>query len=144
MNRFMMMLMMLLCMLAGMVQAAERDTPERTGDYVVLTAGGTITAGHMVQVDTNGTAVAAAVTPATLKIVGRAENSVVSGEEVTVKRGIFRWAAAGTITDASIGATAYVHSTNATYTVTTASTNSVACGKIVDVDSSGVWVDSRL
>jgi hypothetical protein len=138
-------LMMGLCVLMGIAltaQAAERNTAERTGDFVSLTAGGTIDAGHQVMVDTNGLAVAAAVTPSTLKIVGRAENSVVSGETVTVKRGIFRWTAAATYTDSAIGGTAYAHSTNPSYTVNTVGTNSV--GKIVDVDASGVWVDNRL
>ena len=77
--------------------AAERDTAERKGEYVLLTAGGTIYAGEMVCVWSNNLAYVAADT-ASYAVVGRAEQTVASGSTVKVKRGIFRWATRAALT----------------------------------------------
>lgn len=126
------------------VAAAERDTPERSGELVVLTAGGTLYAGEMVCVWSNSLAYAAADS-ANYAVVGRAENTAAAGEAVVVKRGVFRWVNAGGFAAKDIGSLCYVH-TNTAYSVTTAviASSDVKAGRIVDVESGGVWVDSRL
>ena len=124
--------------------AAERDTPERKGDVVSLTSGGTIYAGEMVCVWSNDLAYVAGDTT-NYAVVGRALKTVSSGEAVAVKRGVFRWANQGSFAAGDIGSLCYVW-TNTAFSVTTAAIASadIKAGRIVDVDSSGVWVDSRV
>lgn len=146
MNKFMrvMMAAVMVASVAGSAFAAERDTPERSGDVVGLTAGGTVYAGEMVCVWSNSLAYAAADTSG-YAVVGRAENTVAAGDVVMVKRGVFRWANKGSFADKDIGSLCYVH-TNTAYSVTTAAIASadVKAGRIVDVDTGGVWVDSAV
>jgi hypothetical protein len=124
----------------GAASAAERDTPERRGDYLTLTAGAAVQAGNMACVWTNGLAYMAADT-ANYRMLGRAETTVAAGETLKVKRGIFRWANRGAFTDKDINDVCYVW-TNGAFSVTTAATaaNDIKAGRIVAVDS-GVWVE---
>jgi len=126
---------------AGLTKAAERDTPERDGRFVVATAGAAIQAGHMVGIlPADGEAYPAADT-ATLAIVGRAENTVAEGGRVTIRRGVFRWSNLGEFDAGDIGQTCYV-SNSVGVTTAAIAANEVAAGVIQDVDSSGVWVDT--
>lgn len=128
---------------------AERDTPERDGSTLSLTQGSnTIWAGSIVAVNSSGLAVPGAATVG-LTGVGRAERTSVntgadylSTRTIRVKRGIFRWASAtNAITAASINAAAFIVD-DQTVGRAAESTNA-ALGRIVDVDTSGVWVDTR-
>lgn len=124
--------------------AAERDTPERSGRRVVVTAGAAVEAGHMAAVS-NGVAYPAADL-AGYVVIGRFDASAAAGATVAVRRGVFRWANDGAFTDADIGIRCYV-STNAasgSYSVTTLAiaANDIPAGYIVDVDDEGVWVDT--
>ncbi len=130
-----------LAILASAARAAERDTPERDGRFVAVTAGEAISAGHMVAVlPADGEAYAADDT-ATLAVVGRAENTAAEGETVIVKRGVFRWTNLGGFDAGDIGTTCYV--TNSTSVCAADGVaNDVPAGIIQDVDTSGVWVDT--
>lgn len=125
-------------------QAADRDTPARTGDTVALTAGEDLSAGELAGVWTNGLAYAADLDKS-LTVIGRIEVPVDSGETALIRRGVFRWDNGGdTVADKDIGATVYVW-TNTAYTVcltplSAACTN--AAGTVADVDADGVWVRS--
>jgi hypothetical protein len=122
--------------------AADRDTPERDGRYVSLTAGAAIEAGHMIAVS-NGLAYPAADL-AGYVVVGRAENTVAAAAKVAVKRGVFRWGNGPAFTAADIGIRCYVNITNGSSSVTSLATsvNKIPAGYIIDVDTSGVWVDT--
>lgn len=142
-------MMMMVCALAmigatAAALAADRDTPQRAGDSVALTAGEALAAGELGGVWTNGLVYAAGLTKS-LTIVGRIEKTVAAGATVTLERGVFRWDNGGdTVADKDLGATVYVW-TNTAYTVcltplSAAYTN--AAGKVSDVDAEGVWVRS--
>ena len=130
----------------GAALTDNRDTPARSGSVIQLTVKDAVTifAGSMVAVDTNGEALPAADT-ANLKVVGRAEQKVDNtddGKTVNVRRGIFQYANGDSVDDSDIGSLAYA-SDDQTVTQGT-NVNSVVAGRIVDVDSGGVWVDTRL
>jgi hypothetical protein len=100
----------------GTALTDERDTPERTGDFVSLTQGSnTIYAGAIVAVNASNLAVPGATT-AGLEGVGRAEvtsdntgANYSATKAITVKRGVFRWASAtNAISDADIGDMVYM------------------------------------
>lgn len=126
----------------GMIaQAADRDTPERQGSYVQVTAGAAIPSGVMVAIlPATGLAYSAADT-ATMAVIGRAEKSAVSNDVLLVKRGVFRWDNYGAYTKASLGLTCYVSNSVSVQTASDAA-NDVPAGVIVDYDSIGVWVDT--
>lgn len=127
---------------------AERNTPRRTGgiDYVgsyKVKASTTIEAGKIVLLDGNGLAV-----EGTTKVhdacVGRAEETVTAGETgdtfVRARMGIFRWKnhAMSTAARTNLGAKAYVADDE---TVAIAALDdSIAIGRIMEVDDAGVWV----
>ena len=125
----------------------NRNTPSRTGDSVQLTVKDAVViyAGALVSVDANGEAVAASDTAAEV-VVGRAAQMVDNaddGEVVDVDRGVFRLENGGTFTQADIGALAYVVD-DQTAGKAGDVTNSIIAGRVVDVDSDGVWVDTRV
>jgi hypothetical protein len=128
--------------LAFTASAADRDTPERDGRFVSLTAGAAIEAGHMIAVS-NGLAYPAADL-AGYVVVGRAEATVAAAAKVAVKRGVFRWGNGPAFTAADIGIRCYVNITNGSSSVTSLATsvNKIPAGYIIDVDTSGVWVDT--
>ena len=133
------MMMVSAMMTAPMAEAADRDTPERSGDFVQLTAGAAIPAGNMVGVWTNGLAYSASDTLAGQVILGRCEKAAASGASVLVKRGVFAWVNGAAFVAKDIGSTAYVGNG---YTLTTAAiaTNDIAAGKIYDCDTNVVWL----
>lgn len=123
------------------LSAADRDTPERDGQYVQVTAGAAIDAGAMVAIlPGDGKAYEAADT-ATHSVIGRAESSAALGATLLVKRGVFRWDNDGAFTKASIGQQCYVNDSEGVTTAAIAS-NDVIAGIIVDYDATGVWVDT--
>ena len=124
------------------------DTPELSRDIVSLpiAASTTIYAGTLVAVDANGRAVPASDASG-LRVIGRAEEEKTCGvtagaESVQVKRGIFRFANSATdAVDANdIGKSAFVEDDK---TVCEAGgTYKVNAGRVVQVDSDGVWIDT--
>lgn len=150
MKKYGMLMMMgaVLCIASALApagaRAADRDTPERTGDYLTATAGEDLDAGTLAGVWTNGQAYAATVSKQ-LTVVGRVEKPVASGGTALLKRGVFRWANGNSSVAAKdIGATCYVY-TNTAYTVdlsVPASGCTNTAGKVFAVDTSGVWVRS--
>lgn len=60
---------------------------------------------------------------------------------IQVRRGIFRWNNYNSITATSIGSLCYVANDN--YVASGSMTNSVIAGTIFNVDSLGVWVDTK-
>lgn len=124
------------------------DTPERDGSIVSLpvAAATTIYAGTLVAVNSSGFAVPAADT-AGLRVVGRSEEDVVNAGSagdvsVLVKRGIFRFANSATaaVDPDDVGKIALVEDNQ---TVAETATNAVKAGRIIAVETSGVWVDTR-
>ena len=131
---------------------ADRTSPTRTGDYVApLQGSNVIFAGSIVAVDTNGLALPAA-NVADLKVVGRAEvysnntgDHYLATRTVQVRRGIFQWdnGATNNLTRANISDPVYAID-DQTVGRTNEATNAVVAGRIVDVDASGIWVDTRV
>jgi len=127
---------------------ADRETPEREGKRVALTASSNVFYyGSMVCENGSGVAV-----PATdgsgYAVVGTCDayldNSGAlysSANKVTVRRGVFRWENGGSFTAANIGDLAFVED-DQTVTTAAAASYDIVAGIIVDVDTLGVWVDS--
>lgn len=135
-------LFMFLVLLCGMTAfAADRDTPERTGQFVQLTAGAAIAKGEMVAMLSSDAKAYPAADTASYAVLGRAEKAAAIGESVLVKRGTFRWTNGGSFTVADIGKLAYVKDATAIWKAASA-TNDIPAGRVIDVDSYGVWVDT--
>lgn len=132
-----------------MPATAAIDTPERLGEFVSLPVAATtaIYAGTLVARNGSGHAVPAAAT-AGLTVVGRAEADAnnASGSagdlSVRVKRGVFRFANSGTATvDADDeGKLCFVEDDS---TVCETAALRIPAGRVVDVESNGVWIDTR-
>jgi len=120
----------------------NRDTIERDGVFVSATVatGETIYAGALVSIDSSGEAVAASDTAST-SCVGRAETSAAAGETVTIKRGVFQYENGDTFVKADIGLLTYVSDDQTVARVAT-TTNDIVAGRLIDVDSDGVWIDT--
>jgi len=127
-----------------------RNTPKRTGDMLEpgVAASTLIEAGHMGAKNAAGYAVPASDT-AGLIVLGRVENTVdnsggADGDERVriLRKNVFLLKNSGTapLTIADIGGNAYVEDSE---TVTTAAgaLNGIVAGKILDVESEGVWVE---
>jgi len=129
----------------------DRTSPQRTGDLVAPIQGSNVIfAGSIVAVGTDGLALPAANT-SSLKVLGRAEvksdNTGVNysaTKNIQVRRGIFQWdnGASNNLTRANIADLAYAID-DQTVGRTNEATNAVVVGRIVDVDASGIWVDTR-
>ena len=136
------------CLSEAAALSAERDTAQRANAYVSLTVKSNVLiyAGSLVCVDSSGLANPAADT-AGFAVVGRAEATVdnrgtlySATKTIKVARGTFRWANADVIAAADIGKIVYV-TDDQTVNKTGGGQNIIA-GAVVDVDSSGVWVDT--
>jgi hypothetical protein len=132
----------------GAALTAERDTYQRLNQYTSLTmaSNSIIYAGALVCVNSSGLAVPAADSSG-FAVVGRAEatadnRGVLYSATKTIKvaRGTFRWANADAIAVADIGKIVYV-TDDQTVNKTGGGQNIIA-GTVVDVDASGVWVDT--
>ncbi len=129
---------------AAILAAAERNTPQASGEYAKLQAGEKVYAGNIAGVWTNGCAYAVnSATPSTgtLTVCGVFLHSAAKGEAVVAKRGGFVFAnssGAGAIAKKDIGATAYSVSGDAWTVTKTSGTKTV--GKVVDVRDDGTVV----
>ena len=132
-----------------MALTGDRNTPERSGDYLVIgvAAAAVIHAGGLTVINSGG--FAAPGSEATgLLAAGRAEhqadNSGGANGAITVKikRGIFRFAnseGGDAITAAQIGSACYIVDDQTVAKTHGTNTRSVA-GFVDDVDEHGVWV----
>lgn len=127
---------------------ADRRTNEREGsDYSFPVAATTeIFMGALVVLDASGNAEPG--TTATGKVaVGRSNvyidnTGIAAAEVVEVKAGIFNWvnSSGDPVTKAAIGDTVYVEDDQ---TVCATATGKSAAGVMVDIDSDGVWVETK-
>lgn len=128
---------------------ADRNTPLRSGDEIVLPAAAAkkFFAGALVARDASGNATPGAVATTILGVGVAAEyadNSGGSAGDLTVriKKGIFRFAnstGGDLIAAADIGNNCYIVDDQTVAKTDGTGTRSVA-GKVFDVDSDGVWV----
>jgi hypothetical protein len=128
---------------------AARNTDERPGEFLCLpmAAGKIIYKGTIVAIDALGNANPGANTVG-LVVMGLAhetvDNSAGDAGDLTinVKRGVFKLAnsAGSALTAAYVGTIAMVEDDE---TVATAASNSIKAGLVVEVESDGVWIDTR-
>jgi hypothetical protein len=128
---------------------AAINTPERPGTTTSypIAAATVLYAGALVALNSSGNAVAAADT-AGLRVVGRAEETVDNSAgaagalSIPVKEGVFKYSNSGTAAvDADDkGKLCFIEDDN---TVAETSTHKVHAGRVVDVESDGVWIDTR-
>jgi hypothetical protein len=134
-----------------MALTQERDTPERSGDFAVhpVAANRKIYAGALVALNAGYAAPGSTATG--LVAVGRAEETVDNttggngDRSVNVRRGVFRYAnssAADAIARTEIGKTCYIVD-DQTVAKTDGTGTRSAAGKVIDVESAGVWVEVR-
>lgn len=128
--------------------SAERDTPQRLNQFTSLTVASNaiIYAGALVCVNSSGLAVPAADSSG-FAVVGRAEATVdnrgvlySATKAIKVARGTFRWVNGDVIAAADIGKIVYV--TNDQTVNKTGGGQNIIAGTVVDVDTTGVWVDT--
>lgn len=129
--------------------AAPVNTPTRTGDivYLPVAAATKIWQGSLVARDAAGRAVPASDT-AGLRVVGRAEETVdntagAAGDlSINIRLGVFKYAnsAANAVDADDVGKMAIVEDD---MTVAETDTNLVCAGRILAVESDGVWIDTR-
>lgn len=142
-----------------MALTQDRDTKERLnaqGYSFSVEAATLIYAGAQVALDASGYLVPASSIPGII-VIGRAEmqfdNSLGSAGAASaagalhcdVRRGVFRWdnsASADAITEENIGQHCYAVDDHTVALTSGPGTRSIA-GTIFDVDSQGVWVDTR-
>ncbi|MDR3561898.1 MAG: hypothetical protein P4N59_10755 [Negativicutes bacterium] len=127
----------------------DRNTPYRSRDFITLPieANTTIFAGSLVAVNAAGNAVPGS-TATTIKAVGRSEQYVVNNpgaagaQTVTVRRGVFKFAndSADPVAVANLLANCYITDDQTVAATSATNTKSVA-GKVIEVDSDGVWVE---
>jgi hypothetical protein len=125
------------------------DAPERRGDFMIAPVALTTTiyAGNLTALDNTGSAVECDDI-AGLRCQGRLELDLVNGltyqndNEATIKRGVFKYRNSSTnpLAQSNVGAMCYVQDSQ---TVASTSTNFVKAGIVVEVDSDGVYVDTR-
>ena len=125
------------------------DAPERRGDFVIAPVALTTTiyAGNLTALDPTGNAVEADDI-AGLRLQGRLELDIVNGltyqndNEATIKRGVFKYQNSTThpLAQANVGSICFVQDSQ---TVASTSTNRVKAGVVVEIDSDGVYVDTR-
>lgn len=136
-------------MVLGVAAVAARNTDTRPGDIVnlPLAADTVIYAGTLVARDANGRAVPASDT-AGLRVVGRAEQTVdntggaAGALSIDIRLGCYKFtnSATNAVDADDIGKMAVVEDDQ---TVAETSTNKVCAGRIMGVESDGVWVDTR-
>lgn len=135
------------------VLAADRNTPTREGDVFNLPVATNVKlyGGGLMMLNATGYVTKGAAATGQV-CVGRAEETVDNAggadgaKNIDVRSGVFKWAnsaAADLITIAEIGDTCYIVD-DATVAKTDGTGTRSAAGKIVGVDSDGVWVRSGL
>ncbi|PTU03552.1 hypothetical protein DBR45_06500 [Pseudomonas sp. HMWF031] len=127
---------------------SDRNTPMKHTDIVVIGVGAglRIFGGSMVVLNANGWAIPGKAATG-LTYVGRAEelvdNTAGADGAVTAKvhrHRAFKWANDGTVTQAQMFKTAYIVD-DATVAATDSSGTRSAAGRIVGIDSDGVWIE---
>lgn len=141
-------LMLCLCLFAvaaSTVKAAPRDTPEVSSPIVIATAGEALEVGYIAVSRAPDGLVWAATDANTNAVVvlGRIETAAASNDVVVVKPGIFKWTNAGAFTAKDVGQYAYVLGAGSVTTKAIA-TNDFVVGRILRVESDGVWVHTNL
>lgn len=139
-----------------MAASAKYNSPQRGADPIPnrmtlpVYQSTKIYGGTMVAINSSGYAVPAASTPG-LRVIGRAEDTVdnssgSSGDlKVNVLRGTFRFANSSSTgalaaTNGDIGKQCYVSDDITVTRLSTGGTTPIA-GRVIDIDSNGVWVD---
>jgi hypothetical protein len=127
--------------------AADRNTPMKDGELVSvpMATAKKVYAGSLVAADANGYATPGA-TAATLTYLGRAEETVDNtgangAKSVLVRRkAIFKWKNSGTdaVVQADLGKVCYIEDDQ---TVSHTVTGKSIAGKVIAIDSDGVWVE---
>ncbi len=120
-----------------------RNTPERPGypldQELPIKSGATLIVGCMANVDANGDLTDAADTPSE-RCAGNVQSINTTTGKAIIRRGIHKYANGASITAASLGVNATVGD-NQTASLAGSTTNDVVAGKIVGVDTDGVWID---
>ena len=139
-----------------MSATAPFDARERAGDVVFLPVPTTSPAttnyyaGHQIAVDGNGNAQLASDT-AGLRTVGRLEFDVIAGLDIyegtpvaRVKRSVFQYANSATnpVTQAMVGQFCYVQDCQ-TVCALAGSQHTVKAGVVIEVNSLGVFIDTK-
>ncbi|NOT13741.1 MAG: hypothetical protein HOP23_18270 [Methylococcaceae bacterium] len=122
----------------------DRNTQRRDGDFINhgVAASTKVFSGGLGCVNASGYLVPGSVS-ITLKAVGKIEetvdNTIGANGALTakVRKGVFKWANAGDITLAHLETNVYI---NDDQTVSSVSTGKSVAGKLIAVDSDGVWV----
>lgn len=131
-----------------MAATQARNTSQVSGTFYALPvkAGVKIFAGTLVAIDATGHAIPAK-TAADLTAAGRAEDTVdnatgADGDTViTAERGAFQWDndASSPVTQADVGKECYMLDDE---TVTANATGTSVAGRVLQVNSNGVWVET--
>lgn len=132
-----------------MALTADRNTPYRNGDTISapVAASTVIYAGALVCADASGNAVPGA-TATTLTYLGRAsehvDNSAGSAGDVSIaidhgKAFAFKNSGADAVTQVSLGKPCYIVD-DETVAATDGTSSRSAAGKVIGIDSEGVWV----
>lgn len=132
-----------------MALTADRNTPHKDGEIIAVpvAAATKIFAGGIVAANATGYATKGAVAT-TLTYLGRADESVDNtggadgAKTIQVRRGkAFKWKNSGTdaVTQAELGKTCYI-ADDETVSKTNGTNTQSAAGKVVGIDSDGVWV----
>jgi hypothetical protein len=131
-----------------MTLTADRNTPFKDGELVVVpvATGKKIFAGSLVAANATGFATPGA-TATTLNYLGRSEacvdNSAGADGALTVtvrRKKAFKWKNSGTdaVVQADLGKTCYIEDDQ---TVSHTATGKSIAGKVIQLDSDGVWVE---
>lgn len=133
-----------------MALSKDRNTPMRSGDQVShpVAAGKKIHAGALVVLNASGDAEPGS-TATTLTAAGMAEEAVDNSDggagavSVPVRRGVFKYRNhSDAVTRAEVGKTCYIVD-DETVAKTDGTGTRSAAGKVIDLDSDGVWVELR-
>jgi hypothetical protein len=133
-----------------MALTADRNTPFKDGEIIVIpvAAGKKIFAGALVAANATGFATPGA-TAATLTYLGRAEEFVDNSAgadgatTVQIRRGKafkFKTAAGDPVVQADLGKTCWITDDETVSKTNAGGTTQSAAGKVVGVESDGVWV----
>ena len=119
------------------------STIERLDNSSRVTAGEAIaTQGHMIALKQSDGKAYKATDAAGYRVIGINDDKVASGAKFTVKGGkwLVKNSTTAALTQKDIGGLAYVEDSETVTTNAGADTNLIA-GKIIDVQTEGVWVD---
>jgi len=123
---------------------APRDTPKKLGDSVSLNVASNVSIFRGALVCSSNGLAKPAVDITNHVVIGRAERTIedsLGTEVVRIRRGVFRYdSGTSTISNFHIGRIVYTVD-DATVGLPGDSTTRNEVGRIIDVDSDGVWVD---